>query len=73
MRLKSDLKNILLSSNGIVVSTYFLELFLLSVRGENSAALMTLVLDDILRKLCLLFSWIPLFTSSFSSILTSLF
>lgn len=73
MSIKSDFKNILRSSNGIVVSTYFLELFLLSVRGENSAALMTLVLDDVLRKLCLLFSSIPLFTPSFSSILTNLF
>lgn len=73
MSIKSDFENILRSSNGIVVSTYFLELFFLSVRGENSAALMTLVLDDILRKLCLLFSSIPLFTPSFSSILTNLF
>lgn len=63
----------LLSPNDIIVPTYFLELFLLSVRGENSAALMTLVLDDILRKLCLLFSSTPLFSASFSSILTSLF
>lgn len=57
--------------NDIIVSTYFLEVFLLSVCGENSAALMTLVLDDILRRLSLLFSSIPLFTDSFSSILTS--
>lgn len=58
--------------NDIIVSTYFLEVFLLSVRGENSAALVTLVLDDILRRLSLLFSSIPLFTDSFSSILTTL-
>lgn len=56
----------------VIVSTYFLEVFLLSVRGENSAALMTLVLDDILRRLSLLFSSIPLFTDSFSSILNEL-
>lgn len=72
MSVKSENKMTLLNFNSIVVSTHFLELFLLSVRGENSAALMTLVLDDVLRKLCLLFSSIPLFTSSFSSILPGL-
>lgn len=49
--------------------TYFLELFLRRVRGESSAALMTLVLEDIRRNVRTLFSAAPPFISSFSSIL----
>lgn len=49
--------------------TYFLEVFLRRVCGESSAALMTLVLEDIRRNVRTLFSAAPPFTSSFSSIL----
>lgn len=49
--------------------TYFLEVFLRRVCGESSAALMTLVLEDIRRNLRTLFSAPPPFISSFSSIL----
>lgn len=55
----------------MTVSTHFLELFLRSVCGESSAALMTLamdVLDDVLRKLCFLFSAVSPRTSPFSYI-----
>lgn len=49
-----------------------MELFLRSVRGEGSAALMTLVMevrDDVLRSLCFLFSTVLSLNSSISSIL----